>query len=43
MYVVDILAKDKLRSPHAWFNIVETVPPDRAFRPESASLCTKDW
>ncbi len=43
MYVVDILPKDKLRAPHAWFNIVETIPPDRAFRPESASVCNKDW
>jgi branched-chain amino acid transport system substrate-binding protein len=43
MYVVDILAKDKLSAPHAWFNIVETIAPDRAFRPESAANCTKDW
>lgn len=43
MYVVDILPKDKLKAPHAWFNIVETIPPDRAFRPESQSICTKDW
>jgi branched-chain amino acid transport system substrate-binding protein len=43
MYVVDILPKDKLSSPHAWFKIVETIPPDRAFRPEAASVCTKDW
>jgi branched-chain amino acid transport system substrate-binding protein len=38
MYVVDILAKDKLRSPHAWFNTLQTVPPDRAFRPEGISV-----
>jgi branched-chain amino acid transport system substrate-binding protein len=43
MYVVDILPKDKLKAPHAWFNIVETISPDRAFRPESASACVKDW
>jgi branched-chain amino acid transport system substrate-binding protein len=43
MYVVDILAKDKIKSPHAWFNIVETISPERAFRPESASVCAKDW
>ncbi len=43
MYVVDIIAKDKIRSPHAWFQIVQTIPPGRAFRPESASVCTKDW
>jgi branched-chain amino acid transport system substrate-binding protein len=43
MYVVDILPKDKLRSPHAWFNIVETIPAERAFRPEADSVCTKNW
>ncbi|MGD0473740.1 MAG: ABC transporter substrate-binding protein [Candidatus Velthaea sp.] len=43
MYVVDILPKDKLKAPHAWFNIVETISPNRAFRPESQSVCTKDW
>jgi branched-chain amino acid transport system substrate-binding protein len=43
MYVVDILAKDKVTSPHAWFKIVSTIRPDRAFRPESASVCAKDW
>ncbi len=43
MYVVDIETKDKISSPHAWFKIVETIPPSRAFRPESASVCAKDW
>jgi branched-chain amino acid transport system substrate-binding protein len=43
MYVVDILPKDKIRSPHAWFKIVETISPDRAFRPEADANCTKDW
>jgi branched-chain amino acid transport system substrate-binding protein len=43
MYVVDIVPKDKIHAPHAWFNIVETISPDRAFRPESASTCQKDW
>ena len=41
--LLDILPKDKIHAPHAWFNIVETISPDRAFRPESASVCQKDW
>ena len=43
MYVVDILPKEQLKEPHAWFKIVQTIPPGRAFRPESASMCKKDW
>ena len=43
MYVVDVLPKDKIKEPHAWFDIVQTIPPDRAFRPESQSTCKKDW
>ncbi len=43
MYVVDILPKDKISSPHAWFKIAETIPPGRAFRPEASSVCAKDW
>lgn len=43
MYVVDIIAKDKIKEPHAWFKIVQVIPADRAFRPESQSLCKKDW
>ena len=43
MYVVDILPKSKIKEPHAWFKIVQTIPPGRAFRPESASVCKKDW
>jgi branched-chain amino acid transport system substrate-binding protein len=43
MYVVDIISKDKIKEPHAWFKIVQVIPPSRAFRPESQSLCKKDW
>ena len=43
MYVVNIIAKDKIKEPHAWFKIVQVIPADRAFRPESQSLCKKDW
>jgi branched-chain amino acid transport system substrate-binding protein len=43
MYVVDVLPKEQVKEPHAWFKIVQTIPPSRAFRPESASTCKKDW
>jgi branched-chain amino acid transport system substrate-binding protein len=43
MYVVDVLPKEQVKEPHAWFKIVQTIPPGRAFRPESASVCKKDW
>lgn len=43
MYVVDVLAKSQLKEPHAWFRIVQTIPPGRAFRPEPQSTCKKDW
>ncbi|GAC1413700.1 MAG: ABC transporter substrate-binding protein [Candidatus Velthaea sp.] len=43
MYIVDILAKDKIKEPHAWFKIVQVMPPGRAFRPESQSTCQKSW
>lgn len=43
MYVVDVLDKSKIKEPHAWFKLVQTIPPSRAFRPESQSLCKKDW
>ena len=43
MYVVDVLPKEEVKEPHAWFKIVQTIPPSRAFRPESASVCKKDW
>jgi branched-chain amino acid transport system substrate-binding protein len=43
MYVVDVLPKDQVKEPHAWFKIVQTIPPGRAFRPESTSACKKDW
>lgn len=43
MYVVDIIAKEKIKEPHAWFKVVQVIPPGRAFRPESQSTCKKDW
>jgi branched-chain amino acid transport system substrate-binding protein len=43
MYVVDVLPKDKVKEPHGWFKIVQVIPPGRAFRPESQSVCKKDW
>ncbi|GAC1303474.1 MAG: ABC transporter substrate-binding protein [Vulcanimicrobiaceae bacterium] len=43
MYVVDVLPKDRVKEPHAWFKVVQTIPPGRAFRPESESACKKDW
>ncbi|MBV9440129.1 MAG: ABC transporter substrate-binding protein [Candidatus Eremiobacteraeota bacterium] len=43
MYVVDVLPRNQVKEPHAWFKIVQTIPPGRAFRPESQSTCKKDW
>jgi branched-chain amino acid transport system substrate-binding protein len=43
MYVVDVLPKSQIKEPHAWFKVLQTIPPGRAFRPESASVCKKDW
>jgi branched-chain amino acid transport system substrate-binding protein len=43
MYVVDVLPKSQIKEPHAWFKIVQVMPPGRAFRPESQSPCKKDW
>jgi branched-chain amino acid transport system substrate-binding protein len=43
MYVVDVIPKEQIKEPHAWFKIVQVIPPSRAFRPESQSLCKKDW
>ena len=43
MYVVDVLPQSKIKEPHAWFKLVQTIPPSRAFRPESQSTCKKDW
>jgi len=43
MYVVDVLSKEQVKEPHAWFKLVQTIPPSRAFRPESQSVCKKDW
>jgi branched-chain amino acid transport system substrate-binding protein len=43
MYVVDVIPKEQIKEPHAWFKIVQTIPPGRAFRPEGQSVCKKDW
>lgn len=43
MYVVDVIPKEQIKEPHAWFKIVQVMPPGRAFRPESQSTCKKDW
>lgn len=43
MYVVDVLPQSQIKEPHAWFKIVETMAPGRAFRAESQTLCKKDW
>ena len=43
MYVVDVLSQSEIKEPHAWFQILQTIPGSRAFRPESASTCNKDW
>jgi branched-chain amino acid transport system substrate-binding protein len=43
MYVVDVIPKEQIKEPHAWFKVVQVIPPGRAFRPESASVCKKDW
>ncbi len=39
MYVVEVLAPDRLKKPQAWFRIVQTIPPSRAFRPAAQSEC----
>jgi branched-chain amino acid transport system substrate-binding protein len=43
MEVVDVVPKEQLKEPHAWFKIVEVIPAEKAFRPESESVCPKDW
>jgi len=43
MYVVDVIPKEQIKEPHAWFKVVQTIAPGRAFRPESQSTCKKDW
>ena len=43
MYVVDVLPKEQVKEPHAWFKVVQVIPPGVAFRPESQSVCKKDW
>jgi branched-chain amino acid transport system substrate-binding protein len=43
MIVVDVLPKDQISEPHAWYKVVQTIPAGLAFRQESQSTCKKDW
>jgi branched-chain amino acid transport system substrate-binding protein len=43
MYVVQILGKDEIKEPHAWFKVLAVIPGEQAFRPEADSKCAKDW
>jgi branched-chain amino acid transport system substrate-binding protein len=43
MYVMDVLPQSEIKKPHAWFKLVQVIPPSRAFRPEAQSTCKKDW
>ena len=43
MYVVDVLPKEDVKEPHAWFKLLQTIPGAGAFRPEAQSTCKKDW
>jgi branched-chain amino acid transport system substrate-binding protein len=43
MEVVDVIPKEDIKEPHAWFKIVEVIPGEKAFRPEAESVCKKDW
>jgi branched-chain amino acid transport system substrate-binding protein len=43
VYVVDVIPKEEIKEPHAWFHIDQVIPKDAAFRPESESKCKKDW
>ncbi len=43
MLVVQVIPKENIKEPHAWYKIVQVIPASRAFRPESDSVCKKDW
>ncbi|HEY4440642.1 MAG TPA: ABC transporter substrate-binding protein [Candidatus Elarobacter sp.] len=43
MLVVDVLPESEIKEPHGWYKIVEKIAPGRAFRPETQTLCKKDW
>jgi branched-chain amino acid transport system substrate-binding protein len=43
MYVVDVIPKEGITEPHAWFKVVDVIPPAVAFRPASQSVCKRDW
>lgn len=43
MYVVQVLPQNQFAAPHAWFKVVDTVAPARAFRAATESGCNKTW
>ena len=43
MYVVDVVPKEEIKEPHAWFKILQTISPEQAFRPATQTECKKDW
>ena len=43
MYFVDVLPKEQVTKPHAWFKVLRVIPGEQAFRPEADSTCKKDW
>jgi branched-chain amino acid transport system substrate-binding protein len=43
VYVVDVLAKNQIKEPHAWFNVIQRIPGNEAFKPVAQSGCQKDW
>jgi branched-chain amino acid transport system substrate-binding protein len=43
MYVVQVLPKEDVKEPHAWFKILQTMTAAQAFRPATQTECKKDW
>ena len=43
MLFVQVLPKDQVKEPHAWFKILERIPGKDAFQTESETTCKKDW
>ena len=43
MYVVDVVPKEEIKEPHAWFKILQTISPEQAFRPATQTECKTDW
>jgi len=40
MYVVDVLPKEEVKEPHAWFKVVQVIPPAAPSVP-SRSRCAR--